>query len=174
MGIYEGVNKHFSAMIVLSVVVVIVSCASAVHAAGDEEHSTMVGNRSSNNSGGSSVDAHVLNQLVAVEEGDEEEDQNPTCAVSKHGMGANAEVSTNTSDPFQQSMGRGEKMLCAVQAMGWIGICSQSFFWTAWRGERVLSFACCLQMFGSRDKAELNCIERACVLQHECTSNHTT
>mmetsp|Transcript_6716 Transcript_6716/g.10189 ORF Transcript_6716/g.10189 Transcript_6716/m.10189 type:complete len:384 (+) Transcript_6716:450-1601(+) len=29
----------------------------------------------------------------------------------------------------------GERVLCTIQAVGWIGICAQSFFWTTWRGE---------------------------------------
>lgn len=28
-------------------------------------------------------------------------------------------------------------ILCSVQALGWVGICAQSFFWTSWRGEKV-------------------------------------
>ena len=30
----------------------------------------------------------------------------------------------------------GERVLCAIQATGWLGICAQSFFWTSWRGEK--------------------------------------
>eukprot|EP00588_Corethron_pennatum_P029717 CAMPEP_0194313056 /NCGR_PEP_ID=MMETSP0171-20130528/9952_1 /TAXON_ID=218684 /ORGANISM="Corethron pennatum, Strain L29A3" /LENGTH=425 /DNA_ID=CAMNT_0039067835 /DNA_START=121 /DNA_END=1395 /DNA_ORIENTATION=+ len=29
----------------------------------------------------------------------------------------------------------GERALCTIQAVGWLGICAQSFFWTTWRGE---------------------------------------
>ena len=29
----------------------------------------------------------------------------------------------------------GERVLCTIQAVGWLGICAQSFFWTTWRGE---------------------------------------
>ena len=28
-------------------------------------------------------------------------------------------------------------LLCVVQALGWVGVCAQSFFWTSWRGEEV-------------------------------------
>ncbi|KAL7483523.1 hypothetical protein ACHAW6_009159 [Cyclotella cf. meneghiniana] len=36
-------------------------------------------------------------------------------------------------------------LLCAVQAVGWTAITSQSFFWTSWRGEQVGSIDLALQ-----------------------------
>jgi len=29
----------------------------------------------------------------------------------------------------------GERALCTIQAVGWLGLCAQGFFWTTWRGE---------------------------------------
>mmetsp|Transcript_57020 Transcript_57020/g.98210 ORF Transcript_57020/g.98210 Transcript_57020/m.98210 type:complete len:396 (+) Transcript_57020:140-1327(+) len=146
MGLYTGVNKHFNAMISLCVAVVFVSCGSAVYAAGAEDRKEA--RDSSSGDGGDGADTHEVEQLIREDgrngEGGEDEKREEG---GGHGLGSrNIEADeitkslANSEDlppPSLQSAGQGEKLLCVVQALGWVGICSQSFFWTAWRGERA-------------------------------------
>ena len=126
MGVFTGADKHFNAMLSVSILVVIITCGAAMYAAGGEEHAADRAGDSAGagaeSAGADGVECELEEQLLPREGEDG--------MAGDRAETPSALAATRTTTPDDSSIGQGEKMLCVIQAMGWIGICSQSFFWT--------------------------------------------
>lgn len=127
-GIFSGIDRHFNTMISFGILMVTVSCSTAVYAAGSEEEM---------HNDSAAAEQYELEQLASSRH---TEDDDGGGGSDGNGGGEGGIGNANVGDgelhasagtgKESSSASPGEMVLCAIQAMGWIGICSQSFFWT--------------------------------------------
>ena len=116
-GLFRGEDAHFDACFTACAVVLFCTMLFVVHSVKEDNY----------NNGISDAPADASKPIMEEEEEEEEA-----------GYHDNRLLVADTQKASQQPWFlRPDVLLCVVQAVGWIGITSQMFFWTAWRGERV-------------------------------------
>lgn len=138
-GIFRGMDAHFNSMFSLSAAFMLVSTTIACLSASETSHN--------NNAALFETEEQ---QELATEEGLEQSSSDvPKLSVNPDlDLDSDVPLLGTAEEPqampdsrntvccgYRISLTRGEWFLCIIQAVGWLGICSQAFFWTTWRGE---------------------------------------
>ena len=115
-GLYTS-DPHFNACLTISAVYILLSMIAVVLFVDDKGATYDTINDTINDEEEELQIVHQTNPNLTI--------NNSSCHA-EHGT---SEASRHTLDA--------SVLLCAVQAVGWVGICALSFFWTSWREEEV-------------------------------------
>lgn len=129
-GVFRGPDAHFNAMLSASGVFLVAACSAAVSVA-TSSGTGADADAAGGGCGGVAALCAPAEPRAARQRDTERAEADAANARSRLASCAAAVL------PAPPLLEPGEKALCAVQALGWMSICSQSFFWTAWRGEEA-------------------------------------
>jgi len=128
-GIYRGIDAHFNAMFMLSALFLISSLILVTIFVRDDG----VVNHDISSSSKERIPIITQNEEINIHRADLFNYE----AIPKVTNGRIVSDVNHDINRFYDFKVCASVLLCSVQAMGWMGICAQSFFWTAWRGEEI-------------------------------------
>lgn len=125
-GLNGGMNAHFDAVLSLNVACLILSTSLVFVFVTDKGYKSDVG----------TVQIMIDDKDCIADERQLLMRPTPldqTLSISSDDTGTQADSSDSSDTTTQHA----STLLCSLMAVGWVGITSQSFFWTSWRGEEV-------------------------------------